>query len=327
MTLVPLRARPRALDFAPYPSSWIQVAWGDELPRGAVRPLTALGRELVLFRGADGVVRALDAYCAHLGAHLGVGGTVEGSELRCPFHGWRFDGEGACTFVPHSTKIPARARMRSWIVREIDGLVMLWHDADGREPWFELPRVPELSSPDWTRPRHVARTIKTQWRELGENAVDRLHFHALHDYPQPPALEFRTDGPRYAMRSSVRWTMLGRQHDVRLDIDGHGAGFSVTTGRHPLAPFVVVASAMPIDERTIVQRMTFVVGKTVPLPLRAITARIVIGLAMREFTRDVPIWENKIVVERPVLCEADGPIPRFRKWARQFDPAPPATPA
>jgi hypothetical protein len=38
----------------------------------------------------------------------------------------------------------------------------------------------------------------------------------------------------------------------------------------------------------------------------------------RQFTDDIPIWENKIYVDKPNLCDGDGPIARFRKWAQQF---------
>ena len=43
---------------------------------------------------------------------------------------------------------------------------------------------------------------------------------------------------------------------------------------------------------------------------------------VRTFEQDFPIWENKLYREHPVLCEADGPIHRFRSWASQFYPAP-----
>jgi len=43
---------------------------------------------------------------------------------------------------------------------------------------------------------------------------------------------------------------------------------------------------------------------------------------VRTFEQDFPIWENKIYRERPLLCEADGPIHEFRGWAAQFYPAP-----
>ena len=44
-----------------------------------------------------------------------VGGQVEGDCLRCPFHGWRFDGDGgACIEIPYGDgeRIPAKARAR-----------------------------------------------------------------------------------------------------------------------------------------------------------------------------------------------------------------------
>ena len=46
-----------------------------------------------MWRGEDGQVRIIDAYCKHLGAHMGHGGKVHGNLLECPFHAWRYDGE------------------------------------------------------------------------------------------------------------------------------------------------------------------------------------------------------------------------------------------
>ena len=42
---------------------------------------------------------------------------------------------------------------------------------------------------------------------------------------------------------------------------------------------------------------------------------------VRTLEQDFPIWENKIYREHPLLCEADGPILKFRRWAAQFYPA------
>ena len=75
------------------PNGWFIVARSDELAPGEMRPLYAFGRDLVLFRTEGGEARLLDAHCPHLGAHLAVGGRVEGECIRCPFHGWRFDGD------------------------------------------------------------------------------------------------------------------------------------------------------------------------------------------------------------------------------------------
>ncbi|MCA9662075.1 MAG: Rieske 2Fe-2S domain-containing protein [Myxococcales bacterium] len=314
-------------DFSPYPTSWIQIGWSHELRRGQVRAVRCLGRELVLFRGEDGRVRVVDAYCPHLGAHLGVGGSVVGNDLRCPFHGWEFDGAGACTRIPYARKIPKRARLGAWTVREVNGQILIWHDADGRPPWFTIPEVPEFGSKEWTKPRIYETTIRTRWRELVENGVDRGHFFALHEFPEPPELEFRTDGPRFSMTSRVRWRRFGIQRTVSLDIDAWGAGFSLTRG-HGEAPFLVLGCPMPIDEHSIVHRQAVIVSRRLPPGVRDLVARFVGWTAMREFRRDVPIWQNKVVIPRPVLCDGDGPIVRFRTWARQFEPgAAPATAA
>ena len=52
------------------------------------------GQNIVLTRNSKGKVDALYAYCLHMGAHLGVGGTVVNEScLQCPFHGWLYDTE------------------------------------------------------------------------------------------------------------------------------------------------------------------------------------------------------------------------------------------
>ena len=90
-------------DIPPFPNGWFQVAFSDELSTGDVLPLQYFGRHLVLFRGEDGGARALDAFCPHLGAHLGYGGKVEDNCIRCPFHAWRWNGSG---FQPREANQP-----------------------------------------------------------------------------------------------------------------------------------------------------------------------------------------------------------------------------
>lgn len=63
-------------------------------------------KELVVWRGQNGVAYVADAYCPHLGAHLGVEGEVKGNCIQCPFHNWQFDGSaaGKLTCIPYSQK-------------------------------------------------------------------------------------------------------------------------------------------------------------------------------------------------------------------------------
>src|SRR5262245_2922867 len=96
-----------------YPRGWFLIGYSRELPDHGVLAARFFGVDLVLFRGDDGAARMLDAHCPHLGAHLGHGGRVVGNCVRCPYHGWEFDGEsGSCTHVPFARRIPVAARTR-----------------------------------------------------------------------------------------------------------------------------------------------------------------------------------------------------------------------
>src|SRR5260370_33766655 len=97
-----------------YPTGWFVVCFSDQIGPRATLPLQYFGAHLVAYRGEDGRVRVLDAHCAHMGAHLGVGGRVVGNTLACPFHGWRYCEDGACVEIPYANKIPPRARQRAW---------------------------------------------------------------------------------------------------------------------------------------------------------------------------------------------------------------------
>jgi phenylpropionate dioxygenase-like ring-hydroxylating dioxygenase large terminal subunit len=89
------------------PTGWFQIGWSGEIPSGAVRPMRYFGQDLVAFRTAAGELKVLDAYCRHLGAHLGHGGVVADGCVVCPYHGWEWDGDGNNTRVPYQ-ELPTR---------------------------------------------------------------------------------------------------------------------------------------------------------------------------------------------------------------------------
>ncbi|NQY03727.1 MAG: Rieske 2Fe-2S domain-containing protein, partial [Halieaceae bacterium] len=96
-----------------FPMGWYTVGRSHELQIGEVTNVTAFDRELALYRTRSGAVVLQDAFCPHLGAHLGVEGRVVGESIRCPFHGWRFGTDGVCEEIPYCEDIPERARIRT----------------------------------------------------------------------------------------------------------------------------------------------------------------------------------------------------------------------
>ena len=93
-------AEERGVDKIPFAIGWYAACYSDEIAVGEVKPLRAFGKELAMWRGEDGQVRIIDAYCKHLGAHMAYGGKVHGNMLECPFHAWRYDDEGSVKEIP-----------------------------------------------------------------------------------------------------------------------------------------------------------------------------------------------------------------------------------
>jgi 3-ketosteroid 9alpha-monooxygenase subunit A len=303
----------------PLPDGWFQVAYSDELvPGGAVLRLAYFGGEQVAWRGTDGNARVFDAHCPHLGAHLGHGGAVVGDRLRCPFHHWEFDGEGRCVRIPYAKKIPPLARIRAWSVVERNGLVMVWFDKQGRPPRFEIPSVPEFASDEWTDYSRHEWTVRSCAQELAENTVDPAHFRYVHGTAELPTAEARADGPCLHVEMDYPIAAAdGRMLQGDIEITTWGFGFGVTRFRG-IVDTTVVVTGTPFDEERVHNRLNFMVRRLESEEATEGLGRAFVGEITRQFSEDMPIWENKVHWERPLLCDGDGPIGVLRQWARQW---------
>lgn len=313
--------------FSPYPSGWFAVARSDELPKGGVLPLHYFGQDLVLFRTEDGEARLSGAYCPHLGAHLGYGGKVEGQNIRCPFHGWCFDGpSGRCVEVPFASKIPPRARIQTLTVRELDGMVMAYRELGGAPPHWEVPSV---HSEEWTEAVNVDWKLRSCCQEILENTVDGAHVPTVHAAARParyiPHPDGGVQGQFMRHRLEIQWDgayigLPGTEMDVQLDVTCIGLGYInvdatvESVGMRARQRIFVT----PIDEHHIHLRAALHVRR---MPSPEITKNVEEMWAnafKTDFVKDYPIWENKAYINPPLLSEADGPIALFRRWARQF---------
>lgn len=159
---------------AAYPTGWFRVLNSDELDVSQVKYTQALGRDLAVFRGEDGKVRALDAYCVHLGANMGVGGRVVGNCLQCPFHLWEFGGDGSCAKIPYSSgSIPASAKTKAYHVMEYFGQIIVWFklgDENGEKPDYYPPVPKGMDSGDMVVRGSVKLTVNMHLQEVFHSA-------------------------------------------------------------------------------------------------------------------------------------------------------------
>jgi 3-ketosteroid 9alpha-monooxygenase subunit A len=299
------------------PNGWFQVAYSDELAPGAILPLEYFGQSLVLFRTEAGEAKVLDAFCPHLGAHLGHGGKVAGDSVRCPFHAWEFNGEGRCTNIPYAKKIPPNAKLRAWPVYEGAGLIMVWHHAEGAAPGWELPDIPEVGNPDWTDYERRRWKVRTRNQEMAENAVDSAHFHFVHGTSNMPKSE--AELREHVLRVFSDAGMETPRGPVAGTVESLSFGFGFSTVRFKgIIETLLVSSVTPIDGDNVDVRFSFSLKKFGGAEITKGVGAAFIGEVSRQLEQDIPIWENKTQWERPVLCDGDGPIGLFRKWSRQF---------
>jgi 3-ketosteroid 9alpha-monooxygenase subunit A len=304
--------------FPRYPNGWFQVAYSDELPKGGVVPLKYFGRDLVLFRTEAGVASVLDAHCPHLGAHLGYGGKVEGDCIRCPFHAWEFNGSGQCAKIPYSEKAPpARAKIRPWHVREVNGLILAWHHLQGEAPAWDIAPIPEYDNAEWTPYEKRHWKIRTHNQEMAENAVDSAHFHYVHGTVERPTSNATVD--RHILRVVSETKMRTPMGKVTGQVESisHGFGYALTrfTG---IVETLLVAGITAIDEDYVDVRFSFAVKKGVNGDVTSTVGAAFMREIERQLGQDIPIWENKVYVSPPLVVDGDGPIGIFRRWVKQF---------
>jgi 3-ketosteroid 9alpha-monooxygenase subunit A len=307
-------------DLSGYATGWFVIAVADELPAGKVVSMRYFGRKLVAYRGEGGAVHVLDAYCPHLGADLGVGGTVVGDTIRCPFHAWRFGGDGACVEIPYlrpGAKVPPRACIRTWTVREKNGFVFLWHDRFDRPPSYEIPEIVEFGDAGWTGWSHKLMTIRTHPREIIENVADSGHFPAVHGTHLEQFDNEFVDHVAIQRSAGVAYPRGGGSDRFKLTATYYGPAYQVTE----MDSFIknrLVNAHTPIDEETLHLRFGVMLEKKAAKYAAAYVDNLTLG-----FGEDVAIWENKLWRDRPMLCDGDGAIGALRRWYRQFYPETP----
>ena len=299
----------------PIPNGWFQVEWSHELKPGESKPLRYFDQDLVLFRGEDGTAHLLDAFCPHLGAHLGHGGRVEGNEIVCPFHAWRFDGSGSCSGIPYAKKIPRRASLKKWTIVERNGMIIAWHHSGGEPPLWEVPTFSELGDDDWSEPDYRQWTVGTCNQEMAENAVDTAHFFYLHGTAQMPTTQAEIID-KHTLHVTSQTVMDTKHGPVPGQIDVYEYGFGLNTTRFTgLVETFLMSSNTPIDKNSCDLRFTFVVKKFGNKDITRGIGRAYVKEISRQLEQDIPVWENKVYLDRPVILREDGPIGIFRIWA------------
>ena len=157
---------------------WQPIARSASVAKGQALTVRILGEDLTLYRGDSGAPYLVGGHCAHRGTVLHTG-RVEAEQIRCMYHGWRYDRSGRCTQIP-AEKRPRteEVRIAGYPVHEYSGMVFAYM-GQGSAPAFDLPRKDFLEQPGCHM--FVREAIwDCNWFQQIENSLDAVHVSFVH---------------------------------------------------------------------------------------------------------------------------------------------------
>jgi phenylpropionate dioxygenase-like ring-hydroxylating dioxygenase large terminal subunit len=336
---------PLGLSSYRYPTGWYMVGWSTDVGPEGVKPIHYFGRDLVCFRTSSGEVSVLDAYCLHLGGNLGVGGRVEGDEIVCPWHGWHWRADGSNALIPYSREVcKPSLQIRRYPTQEWYGMVMVWFDRDGGDPYWQPPDVPELETNDYY-PLHphsrMINRVKVHPQMIVENAADPYHIAPVH-HGDRPAKTTSFELHNYYLHATVLVNYGGGRASTWLTPNGPVDGtvvydtFGLSIGfvRFPaeVLASVQITGHTPVDEEYTDYFYTMAAvrepGDEGDIP-QGRAARW-ISLQQEIIKQDFFTWENMKYLPKPNFAiEEAKDYAALRRWARRFYPPdePPGEPA
>ncbi len=313
------------------PDYWYPAEWSSSLARGQVREVKFWGRSIALFRGDDGLARAVEDRCAHRQLKLSKG-EVTGCRLTCTYHGWQYDGEGRCVDIPHDlfgNKTP-QIQVGHYPVKERYGILWIFPGDPALAEVRKIPEIPELTgdAPWGTIP--IDFTLAAHHSMIIDNVSDFSHAY-LHRRSRPftdaklTKLETVGDEVRLSYQTKVGTGKISglfvdrrKTNTNAMDLAyAYPYQWSNTDGKIKHWLFV-----LPIDERTTRAFFVFYFSPdTLKVPFLPITIprqviRTVLRIAKEVLVRPL-LSEDKFAVE----AEQEGYETHFDKPIAELNPA------
>jgi 3-ketosteroid 9alpha-monooxygenase subunit A len=325
----------RLIEAAPPPArfarGWHCLGLADSFRDGSPHAVRAFGTKLVVFADSSGELNVLDADCRHMGGDLSMG-TVKGDAIACPFHDWRWGGDGKCAGIPYARRVPPTARTRAWLTLEENKHLFVWNDPEGNgpPPGVVIPRIEGAFSDEWTAWTWDSVVVDANCREIIDNVVDMPHFFYIH-FAFPTYFRNVFEGHIASQylntksRPDVEAALTGGADvDLRSQASYYGPAYMIDYLWHDYHGMtmesVLINCHYPISPTSFLLQWGAIVKKPDGLSdehASKIAAKFAkfVGLG---FLQDVEIWKHKARIDNPLLCAEDGPVYQLRRWYEQF---------
>jgi 3-ketosteroid 9alpha-monooxygenase subunit A len=313
---------------------WHCLGLAERFRDSGPHAVQAFGTKLVVFADSAGQLHVLDGYCRHMGGDLTLG-TVKGDAVACPFHDWRWGGNGRCQRIPYSRRVPPAARTRSWLTLEQNRQLFVWHDPQGNPPpgHVTIPRIDGAYSDEWSDWTWDSILVEgANCREVVDNVVDMAHFFYIH-FAFPTYFKNVLEGhiATQHLQTRARPDVAtgsnyadGTDSTLRSEASYFGPSYMIDNLWHDYHGMtiesVLINCHYPVTPTSFLLQWGVIVKRPPGLSDAhagkfATKFADFVGLG---FQQDVEIWTHKTRIDNPLLCADDGPVYQLRRWYEQF---------
>ncbi|MBI5201375.1 MAG: Rieske 2Fe-2S domain-containing protein [Elusimicrobia bacterium] len=306
---------------------WYPLFPSRELKAGETRPAELLSQRLAVWRGADGVARAVDAFCPHMGADLS-NGTVSGTSIRCALHGWKWKPTGCLESTPCGLRPASEPKAASYAVEERYGFV--WVYPAERAP-YAVPAPAGLEGKELAFAHLGSYDLYAHQHVLMASGIDLQHFFSVHGVSADFDFEVEALGPGRAdwkvegelaetglMGAAARFLWGGRLRYTARFSGGTVASLSYLA-KAPWGPLHVLWGCVPLETGLSRVQVFLVAPSKGPLrdyPRLALTAALFAALKRD----DVKAFPN-VRFQPGHLLRSDASVARFIQWAEELTPS------
>ena len=317
---------------------WYPICTSADLPADTPVRSELLGLRFVAFRDTEGAPHVLADTCVHRGGSLSKGKVQDGC-VTCPYHGWRYNGDGRCVMVPSlpGEKPPARAKVDSYPVQEKYGIVFAFL---GDAPEAERPPlydIEQYGQDGWRESEIMHVNVPAYYQRSVENGLDPVHNEFVHPLQGAPAANMDTLENTEMPWGSRMYAYMGhlpekggtRMADLRGDPKDLGAG-SWHHGPNVLVTSIDLSAdnnltqvffEAPVDKSN--TKIYFINLRNCMMD-PAMDSRMY-DVNMNIVHEDITVLENLFPIRTPetmtreILIGGDEVIVAYRKWLRKWE--------